>query len=115
MEQKVAMYAAAGGIVCRGNRNFGTAALHLAYVAAGRLSAFFQLDLHAWDIAAGALLVKEAGGRVDDAAGRPYSLRTRNICITNGQPGLHAELLAHLVAVNAKLFVDKTIANDPRV
>ncbi len=47
----------------------GSAALDLAYVAAGRLDAFLEVDLHAWDMAAGALLVKEAGGYVSDWRG----------------------------------------------
>ena len=47
-------------------RNFGSAALDLAYVASGRLDGYFQKNLNIWDIAAGILLVKEAGGIVND-------------------------------------------------
>jgi len=47
-------------------RNFGSSALDLAYVASGRLDGYFQKNLHIWDIATGILLVKEAGGAVND-------------------------------------------------
>ena len=55
----------------RGFRRLGSAALDLAYVACGRLDGFWELGLSRWDVAAGVLLVREAGGRVtglDDAA-----------------------------------------------
>lgn len=50
----------------RGIRRLGSAALDLAYVACGRLDAYYETHLHAWDVAAGALLVQEAGGQVSD-------------------------------------------------
>lgn len=53
----------------RGIRRFGSAAVDLAYVACGRFDAFFEHSLHPWDVAAGALLVQEAGGRVCDFEG----------------------------------------------
>ena len=52
-----------------GVRRFGVAALDLAYVAAGRLDGFWEFGLSPWDIAAGILLVREAGGYVSDLAG----------------------------------------------
>ncbi|MEN3040027.1 MAG: inositol monophosphatase family protein [Bacteroidia bacterium] len=52
-----------------GLRRLGSAALDLAYVAAGRLDVFFEMDLNPWDVAAGALLVSEAGGLVTDFSG----------------------------------------------
>jgi myo-inositol-1(or 4)-monophosphatase len=52
----------------------GSAALDLCYVAAGRLEGFWELDLNAWDIAAGMLIVEEAGGVVSDMAGMPIIL-----------------------------------------
>jgi myo-inositol-1(or 4)-monophosphatase len=55
----------------RALRRDGSAALDLAYVAAGRFDGFWELRLHAWDVAAGLLLVEEAGGRVSDLTGRP--------------------------------------------
>lgn len=53
----------------RGIRRFGSAALDLAYVACGRFDAYFEYSLHAWDVAAGILLVEEAGGKVSDFKG----------------------------------------------
>lgn len=81
---------------CRGARSLGSAALHLAYVAAGRLEGFWELGLSAWDIAAGALLVAEAGGRVTDTRGAAYALTTRDVMATCGAPGVHDALLAAL-------------------
>eukprot|EP00281_Chroomonas_sp_CCMP1168_P004991 CAMPEP_0206273108 /NCGR_PEP_ID=MMETSP0047_2-20121206/34407_1 /ASSEMBLY_ACC=CAM_ASM_000192 /TAXON_ID=195065 /ORGANISM="Chroomonas mesostigmatica_cf, Strain CCMP1168" /LENGTH=69 /DNA_ID=CAMNT_0053702157 /DNA_START=43 /DNA_END=249 /DNA_ORIENTATION=+ len=49
---------------CRTIRMFGSAALHLAWIACGRLTAYFEPDLNSWDTAAGAVLVQEAGGRL---------------------------------------------------
>ncbi|MCW8906540.1 MAG: inositol monophosphatase [Sedimenticola sp.] len=62
-----------------GIRRPGSAALDLAYVAAGRLDGFWELGLAEWDFAAGALLVKEAGGTVSDIAGGRRFLDTGNI------------------------------------
>ena len=58
----------------RGIRRMGSAALDLAYVASGRYDAFFELGLKPWDIAAGALLVQEAGGAMLHADGAPFTL-----------------------------------------
>jgi myo-inositol-1(or 4)-monophosphatase len=55
----------------RGIRRDGSAALDLCYVAAGRFEAYWELKLHAWDVAAGILMVEEAGGRVTDSRGGP--------------------------------------------
>jgi myo-inositol-1(or 4)-monophosphatase len=85
----------------RGVRNLGSAALHLAYVAAGRLSGFWELDLNAWDLAAGCLLITEAGGRVADMRGCPYALAVRDIFATCGAPGVHEAGLAVLAAADA--------------
>lgn len=60
-------------------RGLGAAALHLAYVAAGRIEGFWEYDLNAWDIAAGSLLVEEAGGVVTDIRGDEYTLAVRNV------------------------------------
>ena len=73
-----------------GVRRAGSAALDLAYVAAGRLDCFWEFNLHPWDLAAGALLVREAGGQVSDMAGRPHRLDAESIAATNGL--LHGEL-----------------------
>src|SRR6202012_3629960 len=64
-------------------RRIGCAALDLAFVAAGRLDAFWERGLHSWDIAAGALLIREAGGYVSDADGEPDFLATGSICCGN--------------------------------
>lgn len=76
-------------------RGFGAAALHLAYVAAGRLEGFWEYDLNAWDIAAGSLLVMEAGGVVSDIDGTAYHLAVRNV-VACGQPGLAQDIQAFL-------------------
>jgi myo-inositol-1(or 4)-monophosphatase len=78
----------------RNLRISGSAALNLAYVAAGRLSGFWDPNLNAWDTAAGILLVQEAGGRVSDLGGNPYSLTVRDVVATNGH--IHDELLGYL-------------------
>ncbi|WP_017812668.1 MULTISPECIES: inositol monophosphatase family protein [Paenibacillus] len=78
----------------RSIRNGGSAALHLAYVAAGRLNAYWEVGLNAWDLAAGALLVQEAGGRIGDISGEEYKLTVRNVAATNGH--IHEELIREL-------------------
>ncbi|GIM45000.1 inositol monophosphatase [Collibacillus ludicampi] len=75
----------------RSIRTAGSAALHLAYVAAGRLSGFWEIDLNAWDLAAGCLLVQEAGGQVTDTAGNAYTLAVRHVLATNGR--IHQDVL----------------------
>jgi myo-inositol-1(or 4)-monophosphatase len=77
----------------RNLRTTGSAALHLAYVAAGRISGFWEHNLNVWDLAAGILLVQEAGGRVTDMQGNPYTLAVRDVAATNGH--IHQELLDH--------------------
>jgi myo-inositol-1(or 4)-monophosphatase len=78
----------------RGLRRDGSAALDLSYVACGRLDGFWELHLHAWDVAAGFLLVEEAGGRVSDLAGRPPSRSGAQTVASNG--GIHDAMLAVL-------------------
>jgi myo-inositol-1(or 4)-monophosphatase len=68
---------------CAGIRRAGAAALDLAYVAAGRLDAFWEIGLSQWDIAAGALLIREAGGLVSDIDGSDNYLQTGNIVAGN--------------------------------
>jgi myo-inositol-1(or 4)-monophosphatase len=67
-----------------GVRRDGSAALDLASVAAGRFEAFWEFGLNRWDVAAGMLLVEEAGGRISDFAGQPYRLGGPMILATNG-------------------------------
>ena len=66
-----------------GVRRYGSAALDLAWVAAGRLDGFWERDLQPWDIAAGLLLVTEAGGAVTDADGGDAMLTTGSVCAAN--------------------------------
>jgi myo-inositol-1(or 4)-monophosphatase len=77
---------------CRDIRRTGSAALDLACVAAGHLDAYWEPWLNAWDIAAGALLVAEAGGRVTDLAGGGDMLRRGDVLASNGT-ALHDALL----------------------
>ena len=66
-----------------GVRRFGSAALDLAWVAAGRYDGYWERNLGAWDIAAGSLLVLEAGGTVASAGGGEFSLEEGSICCAN--------------------------------
>lgn len=75
-------------------RRTGSAALDLCYVAAGRLDAHWELGLKPWDTAAGALIVREAGGQVTDWAGRPWPVGEPRIVASNGR--IHAALLHEL-------------------
>lgn len=68
---------------CAGIRRMGSASLDLAYVAAGRFEAFWETSLSEWDIAAGALLVQEAGGLVSDFKGGPNFLKSGDIVCGN--------------------------------
>lgn len=74
-----------------GVRRAGSAALDLAYVACGRMDAFWEFNLNPWDTAAGILLVEEAGGRVTDFAGARFQLRSDEILASNGL--IHEELI----------------------
>ncbi len=77
-----------------GVRRAGAAALDLADVACGRFDAFWELSLAPWDVAAGILLVREAGGRATDLDGRPAPVGHGPIVA--GNPTMHAWLLDHL-------------------
>ncbi len=69
---------------CHGLRRIGSAAVDLAYVACGRFDAFFEYNLNQWDVAAGAYLVTQAGGKVHNFCGSTEFLNTREILATNG-------------------------------
>ena len=77
-----------------GVRRFGAAALDLAWLAAGRFDAYWERDLSAWDVAAGTLLVSEAGGMVTDADGGDDILAKGSVCAAN--PALHPLILERL-------------------
>ncbi|MEQ8604632.1 MAG: inositol monophosphatase family protein [Marivibrio sp.] len=68
---------------CAGVRRFGAASLDLAYVAAGRLDGFWERGLSPWDVAAGVVIVREAGGFVLDGKGRTYGLSEPDLIATN--------------------------------
>lgn len=75
----------------QGVRRFGSAAIDLCYVACGRFEGFWEQNLNPWDTAAGALIVREAGGVVTDFAGRPHRDDMKEILATNGR--VHDELI----------------------
>lgn len=76
-------------------RRLGSAAIDLAYVAAGRFDAYWEVSLYPWDLAAGKLLVEEAGGRVTHYDGSPRDLLSeKTILATNG--ALHDQMIATL-------------------
>jgi len=81
---------------CAGVRRAGAGALDLAYVAAGRLDGFFVMSQNAWDVAAGALIVTEAGGRVGDLAGGKDFLRSNDVIAA--APGLFNPLREAIAA-----------------
>ncbi len=77
----------------------GSSALNLAYVAAGRMDGYWSTSLKPWDMAAGSLIVTEAGGRVTQLSGRPLDIEVPDVLASNGTP-LHdemAELLSSVV------------------
>ncbi len=90
-----------------GVRRAGSAALDLAYVAAGRLDGFWEFNLNPWDTSAGILLVEESGGRVTDFAGNHFLLDSREILASNGL--IHAELMDFF----ADMFAGRNLAPIP--
>lgn len=82
VDEIVGLFAAFVG-QARAVRRLGSAAIDLCYVAAGRMDAFWERDLKAWDIAAGALIVSEAGGQVTTMSGEPFTSRGRNVVASN--------------------------------
>jgi myo-inositol-1(or 4)-monophosphatase len=79
---------------CAGIRRAGSAALDLAYVAAGRLDGFWEFGLKRWDVAAGALLIQEAGGLVSDPMGGESYLDNGDIVA--GNPRITKQMLQTL-------------------
>ena len=86
LKQMEAVMAVSAGI-----RRFGSAALDLAYVAAGRFDGFWETDLKPWDIAAGIIMIREAGGMISELDGRDQMLNTGSIIATN--PSLYQDLM----------------------
>ena len=80
-------------------RMIGSAALMLAWVANGRLTAYWEYDLSSWDVAAGSILIEEAGGKMTDLNDKRWNLRTRKICGSNGGK-VHEQILEVLKEAN---------------
>lgn len=76
---------------CHGHRSLGSAALNCCMLASGHVDCYFEFGLRCWDMAAGALIIQEAGGRVIDPDGDPFNIMRRRILAT-GNPMLATEL-----------------------
>ncbi len=74
----------------QGVRRDGSASLNLCYVAAGRFDGFWERGIQAWDMAAGVLMITEAGGKVTDISGKPFNLLGQNAIASNGK--IHREI-----------------------
>ena len=72
-------------------RQLGSAAIELAYVASGRTESIMIPGANSWDVAAGVLMVREAGGKVTDFKGKEWTLKSSNMLASNGK--VHKELL----------------------
>lgn len=79
-------------MAARGVRRLGSAAMDLCYVAAGRFDGFWEVSLNPWDMAAGALLIQEAGGRITDMRGNPLNIYQKTVLASNGI--IHDAMLA---------------------
>jgi myo-inositol-1(or 4)-monophosphatase len=90
-------------MITRDLRRLGSAAIDMAYVAAGRFDGFWEYHLEPYDVAAGAILIKEAGGKVTDTEGGDRWLFGRRIVATNGL--LHEPLRNELKPVRADEFI----------
>jgi myo-inositol-1(or 4)-monophosphatase len=89
-------------MLSHGVRRAGSAALDLAYVACGRLDAFWEFSLNPWDIAAGVLMIREAGGTCSDMHGGPLTMRGPHILADNSL--VHGEILALFAEIFAGQF-----------
>jgi myo-inositol-1(or 4)-monophosphatase len=81
-------------------RRPGSAAIDLCYLAMGRFDGFWEFKLHAWDVAAGSLMITEAGGRVTDFQGQPFSIYSGEILASNGL--IHEEMLQAIREIHGK-------------
>lgn len=79
---------------CHGIRRTGSAAIDICYVACGRFDGFWELKLNPWDTAAASLICREAGGRLSNFRGDPYSIYEKEALASNGK--IHREMLAVL-------------------
>jgi len=80
----------------RAVRRAGSAALDLCYLACGRFDGYWELKLHPWDMAAGVLIVKQAGGKITDFEGQPFSIYRDRLLGSNGR--IHKEMMRVLAA-----------------
>ena len=69
--------------VCSGLRRLGSASIDLAYVAAGKLDAYWERNLNLWDVSSGVLLIKEAGGKVTEPSGNAWNINSKDILASN--------------------------------
>ena len=69
--------------VCSGLRRLGSASIDLAYVAAGKLDAYWERNLNLWDVSSGVLLIKEAGGKVTEPSGNSWNINSKDILASN--------------------------------
>ena len=90
----------------RNVRNFGAAALHLCYVAAGRLSGFWEPGLRSWDVAGGVLVIREAGGRATSLTGEEWHAAVQGCLGTNGH--IHAAMVELLRGISRPQPTDAT-------
>jgi myo-inositol-1(or 4)-monophosphatase len=81
-------------------RRPGSAAIDLCYLAAGRFDGFWEMKLQAWDMAAGSLIVTEAGGKVTNFLGKPFNLYGQEILASNGL--IHEEMLKVIKEIGIK-------------
>jgi len=86
-------------------RRLGSAALDLCYVAAGRMDGFWEERLNPWDVAAGALIVEEAGGQITAIDGAPFDVREASLIASNGR--IHGEMLASVRSYKARTATDR--------
>ena len=91
---------AAFSVRARAVRRMGSAVLYLAWLASGRLDGYWELRLGPWDVAAGSLLVEEAGGQITDLTGGALDLDAPSLVATNGR--IHAAILAVLGEVRGR-------------
>ena len=82
-------------------RRPGSAAIDLCYLAAGRFEGFWELKLHAWDVAAGSLIITEAGGKVTDFKGQSFSIYSEEMLASNGL--IHEEMLQVIRELDGKM------------
>jgi myo-inositol-1(or 4)-monophosphatase len=99
IDEIVGLFAAFVG-QARAVRRLGSAALDLCWVAAGRMDGFWETELKPWDMAAGALIVAEAGGRVTGVGGEPFTSRGGHVLASNG--ALHEAMLDVIATFRAR-------------